>query len=265
MRCKGMPRLLRAVWITAPLSCVLTLVTMVWQAAPAAPSTASVSVRGTSFPFAGTPAVGALFTVSDGRLGAHFCTASVVHSPAGNLILTAAHCLKGYPDTGSPGIAFVPGYDGAAPAGVWMVTRIFVDAAWSATADPDDDFAFLTVARPGQSTPIESITGAEILGTSPPSAGLVRVIGYPDAQNEPIMCLNRTSKPMRTQMQFDCDSFTTGTSGGPFLVGTGARGDDTVIGVIGGYQEGGDSSDISYAAVFDQKVQALYNTSISER
>ena len=34
--------------------------------------------------FAGTPAVGALFTASAGRLGQHFCTASVVDSPAGD-------------------------------------------------------------------------------------------------------------------------------------------------------------------------------------
>jgi len=29
------------------------------------------------------------------RLGSHFCTASVVDSRAGNLVLTAAHCLAG--------------------------------------------------------------------------------------------------------------------------------------------------------------------------
>jgi V8-like Glu-specific endopeptidase len=267
MRPKARPGLVLAAWITGPLACILTLATMVWLAAPAAPSTASLGVLATSVPFAGTPAVGALFTVSDGQLGSHFCTASVVDSPAGNLVLTAAHCLKGFPDNGSPGIAFVPGYnDGLAPAGVWMVTRIFVDASWAAKADPDDDFAFLTVAQPGRSTPIESVTGAEILGVGQPPAGMVRVIGYPDAQNVPIICQNRASQASRTQMQFDCDSFTTGTSGGPFLIGTGARGDDMVIGVIGGYQQGGDSADVSYAAVFDRKIQALYNAvSVSER
>src|SRR5262249_44476971 len=46
--------------------------------------------------FAGTPAVGALFTTS-GRndlLGSHFCTASVVDSPHRDLVLTAAHCVS---------------------------------------------------------------------------------------------------------------------------------------------------------------------------
>src|ERR1700731_2819824 len=43
-------------------------------------------------PCSGQPAVGALFTTSKGRLGQHFCTASVVDSPAGDLLMTAAHC-----------------------------------------------------------------------------------------------------------------------------------------------------------------------------
>ena len=53
----------------------------------------SPSQNGASF--GGTAAVGALFTTSDGHLGTHFCTASVVNSPHGNLLLTAAHCVVG--------------------------------------------------------------------------------------------------------------------------------------------------------------------------
>jgi hypothetical protein len=43
----------------------------------------------------GTPAVGALFTISGGHLGTHFCTASVVNSPVKDLVITAAHCMHG--------------------------------------------------------------------------------------------------------------------------------------------------------------------------
>jgi hypothetical protein len=69
--------------------------------------------------FAGTPAVGALFTTSAGQLGQHFCTASVVDSPAGDLVITAAHCVTGTSGT----IEFVPGYDrGSQPYGAWTVT-----------------------------------------------------------------------------------------------------------------------------------------------
>jgi V8-like Glu-specific endopeptidase len=259
-------RLPSAAWFAGPLALLLGLAMIVWLAAPAAPATAALTALATPIPFRGTPTVGALFTVSDGRLGTHFCTASVVHSPAGNLVLTAAHCLAGNPGTGPGGIAFVPGYDdGAAPAGVWLVTQVFVDPAWAATADPDDDFAFLTVAQPGQSTPIEKITGAEGLGTGAAPAAMVHVIGYPDAQAEPIICQNRTSMFSPTQTQFDCDGYTEGTSGSPLLTGAAtASGEQTVIGVIGGYQQGGDSPDVSYAAAFGPSVQALYEIAAAQ-
>jgi V8-like Glu-specific endopeptidase len=253
---------LRAAWIAAPLSVIFTLAAVIWSAMPA-PATASLSALVTASPSAGTPAVGALFTISDGRLGTHFCTASVVASPEGNLILTAAHCLARYSGTG---IAFVPGYvDGATPEGVWPVTHIFVDRAWAATADPDDDFAFLTVAQPGSDTPIEHVTGAERLGTDQSAAGVTRVIGYPDALAQPIICQGRTTMFSPTQMRFGCGGFTEGTSGSPFLIDPGGPGGGvTVIGVIGGYQQGGDSADVSYAAAFGSNVQALYDVAVAQ-
>jgi hypothetical protein len=93
--------------------------------------------------------VGALFSLNaSGQLGIHFCTASVVDSPSGDLLITAAHCMKGR--TASE-MAFVPDYArGEKPFGVWTVSRIIVDQSWTSSADPDDDFAFLIVKqRPG--------------------------------------------------------------------------------------------------------------------
>jgi V8-like Glu-specific endopeptidase len=264
MRRTARRRLLRAAWVAGPLSAGLALAAALWSAMPA-PATAALSASVTASPFAGTPAVGALFTISNGRLGTHFCTASVVHSPEGNLILTAAHCLAGYSDTSPGSIAFVPGYvDGATPEGVWPVTRIFVDQAWATTADPDDDFAFLTVAQPGSSTPIEYVTGAERLGIDEPAAAVTRVVGYPDARAQPIVCQNGTSMLSATQRQFDCDGFTTGTSGSPFLVDPGGPGGVvTVIGVIGGYEQGGDSPNVSYAAALGANAEALYEVAVA--
>jgi V8-like Glu-specific endopeptidase len=257
-------RRLRPAWVAGSLSVLLALAAALWSVIPA-PAAASLSASVTASPFAGTPAVGALFTISNGRLGTHFCTASVVHSPQGNLILTAAHCLAGYSDSGPGSIAFVPGYvDGATPEGVWPVTRIFVDQAWAASADPDDDFAFLTVAQPGSSTPIEYVTGAERLGIGDPAAAVTRVVGYPDGLAQPIVCQNHTSMFSATQLQFDCDGFTNGTSGSPFLTDPGGPGGGvTVTGVIGGYQQGGDSPNISYAAAFGSNVQALYDVAVA--
>jgi hypothetical protein len=95
---------------------------------------------------------------------------------------------------------------------------------------------------------------------------VVRVIGYPESLDQPIACQNRISAFGPGQLEFDCADYTAGTSGGPLLTGVDATtGEGTVIGVIGGYEQGGDSSDVSYAATFGLNVRALYDTAISGR
>jgi len=219
------------------------------------------SVSQTGQDFAGTPAVGALFTLSGGRLGSHFCTASVIHSPNGDLVITAAHCVSG----SAADLAFVPGYNaGAAPYGIWIVTRVYVDASWSASSDPDDDVAFLRVSQPGSTVPIEDVTGAERLRTGAPARQLVEVIGYPDSADQAVTCRNWTREPMADQLEFDCGGYTDGTSGGPFLADVDPRtGRGTVIGVIGGYEQGGLTPQVSYSAMFGADVMALYQVAVA--
>jgi V8-like Glu-specific endopeptidase len=209
--------------------------------------------------FGGTAAVGALFATSAGKLSQHFCTASVINSPDGDLVITAAHCVTGTSGT----VAFVPGYHGGAiPYGVWTVTKVYVDRAWSSSANQDDDVAILQVHQPGSSVPIEDVTGAEQLGIGAPATReLVQVIGYPNGTNQPITCQNWLKEPMTDQLEFDCGGYTDGTSGGPFLSKVDpATGQGTVIGVIGGYEQGGDTPQVSYSAVFGANVAALYRT-----
>jgi V8-like Glu-specific endopeptidase len=206
--------------------------------------------------FTGTPAVGALFTMDGGKLSHHFCTASVVGSPHGDLVITAAHCVSG----GAAGVVFVPGYhSGAAPYGIWTVTKVYADAAWTSSGDPNDDVAFLRVAQHGSIIPIEDLTGAEQLETGLPARQLAEVIGYPNATNLAITCRNWTREPMADQLEFDCGGYTDGTSGGPFLIDVDPlTGQGAVIGVIGGYEQGGDTPQISYSAMFGPNVAALY-------
>jgi len=214
--------------------------------------------------FHGTPAVGALFsTTSSGGLGNHFCTASVVQSPQEDLVLTAAHCVSNRVGT----IEFAPGYqDGVTPYGVWTVSKVIVDQAWTSSASINDDVAFLIIAPSKDGEHIQNVTGAERLRFGQPASLPVQVIGYPDGQDLPVICQGRTSVPLPHQLEFDCGAYTNGTSGGPFLlndVGTGA-GQATVIGVIGGYQQGGDTAQISYAAAFGPNVSALYQQAIKQ-
>ena len=210
--------------------------------------------------FAGTPAVGALFTMSKGKLGRHFCTASVIGGPHGDLVVTAAHCV-----TGTSGIVFVPGYDrGAAPYGIWTVTKIYVDRSWTSSSNPDDDVAFLRVSQAGSIVPIEDVTGAEALKAGTPARQLVEVIGYPDSGSQPIVCRNWTREPMSEQLEFDCGGYTDGTSGGPFLASVNPlTGQGTVIGVIGGYEQGGLTPQVSYSSMFGANVAALYQQAVA--
>jgi V8-like Glu-specific endopeptidase len=266
----------RARWFSrAPLAAVLFTVLAVGAALTVTPAESAGGDIASSFAralrhlmstsqngqaFAGTPAVGALFTTSHGKLADHFCTGSVVNSPAGDLVVTAAHCVSGI-----SGLVFVPGYDrGATPYGVWRVTKVYTDPSWQASSDPDDDVAFVQVSQPGSIVPIEDVTGAEQLATGTAARQLVEVIGYPEATDEAIACRNWTREPMSDQLEFDCGGYTDGTSGGPFLADVNSlTGQGTVIGVIGGYEQGGLTPQVSYSSMFGAKVAALYKLALA--
>ena len=182
----------------------------------------------------------------------------MVDSPGGDLVMTAAHCVAGR----APGqFVFVPGFrDGLAPYGVWSVTRVIVDQAWATAADPDDDVAFLLVARPGTTAPVQHFTGGERLGIGQPAGQLVQVTGYPDDAAAPISCVNRVVLSRPDDLEFDCGGYTDGTSGSPLVAGVSpVTGLGTVIGVIGGYQRGGVTDSVSYADQLGTGVAALYD------
>lgn len=205
-------------------------------------------------------AVGALFS-GDG----HYCSASVVDSPRGNLVLTAAHCVhEGAGGGPYPNVLFEPGYhDGIAPFGAWAVTDIFVAPGWEATSDPDLDFAFLFVHQDGNPATLQSLTGADRLGTDRGYATTVELTGYPDSAEQPVTCQNVTTRQGAHQMQISCPGFPQGTSGAPWVLDPDpATNLGTVIGVIGGFESGGDD-DVSYSSYFDSDIETLYRTSVS--
>ena len=116
------------------------------------------------------------------------------------------------------------------------------------------------------SVPVEDVTGAERLGTdAPASRELVQVIGYPSATDQPVTCQDPIRQPMAGQLEFDCDGYTNGTSGGPFLSEVDqATGQGLVIGVIGGFQQGGDAPQVSYSAVLGANAAALYSEAVAD-
>jgi len=194
------------------------------------------------------------------RGGAHYCTASVVHSEGRDLIVTAAHCLTGS-GSGSGGIEFVPGYrDGRAPYGEWAVTRTYVGDGWKGRQDEDSDVAFARVGSRGGEE-VEDLVGGNPLvagrGVSPVGRA-VTVVGYPKAREAPVSCTNISTAYGDSQQRIECPGYSGGTSGSPWIDAEGR-----VVGVLGGFQQGGATDDVSYSVVLGGEVAALYGEAMS--
>jgi hypothetical protein len=122
------------------------------------------------------------------------CSGTVVHSPSGNVVWTAAHCLHG--GKGSDfytRVTFVPGYDGTKatraerePFGRWPARQIEVSPQWTRDADPERDsiaspfdFGAFEVDPPGSQTLEEAVgAGMDILFNAPRHLR-VESYGYP--------------------------------------------------------------------------------------
>lgn len=209
--------------------------------------------------------VGALF-YNDVK-GDHYCTAGVVDSPHGNLLVTAAHCLYGQ-NGYVKDIVFAPAFRaGNTPYGVWTVTSTLVDDRWTRSSDPDMDVGFATV-KPGSGRPgknIEEVLGGNKLGINEGFDQLVEVTGYPSDSDQPVSCFTRTRKQSDHQLRFDCGHFFGGTSGAPWIAGYDpGKKSGRIIGVIGGYETGGDTDATSYSSYFDDGVQALYTRAAAQ-
>ncbi|WP_224402935.1 serine protease [Pseudonocardia sp. ICBG1034] len=208
------------------------------------------------------PATGALFDGAAEDPGDHFCSASVVESATGDLVVTAAHCVAD--GDGTPartGMSFAPGYDdGTAPFGYWTVTAAAVPPGWLESGDPDSDVAFLTVSRP-DAPPIQQVTGAYRLAFGASGTGgddtPVTAVGYNDGDEDATTVSGTAGTLDEDQWQLDQPGLDQGSSGGPWLTGPD---DSEILAVTGGYQEGGDSPDVSYGADLGPAVQSAYRS-----
>jgi len=207
--------------------------------------------------------VGALF-FNDPK-GDHYCTAGVVDSPHDNLLVTAAHCLYGN-GAYDRDIVFVPGYhDGETPYGVWQTRTLIVDDRWIKSGDPDMDVGFVVLQSAKNGKNIEQILGANRLGFDEGFDHVVRVTGYPNNEDQPITCLARTFQQSAFQLRFACNGYFGGTSGSPWVTrfDTHKRTGE-IIGVIGGFEQGGNTDAISYSPYFDDDVRRLYEKAVTQ-
>jgi V8-like Glu-specific endopeptidase len=206
----------------------------------------------------GVSEIGGLYASS--RATQHGCTASVVQSPQGNLLITAAHCVSGR----GLGMVFAPGQHGAqTPYGRWIVTAAYLEPRWVRGQDPRADVAFLTVAPRrihGVSREIEQVTGAYSLGATAVRGEQVTITGYPaGSTNAPIACA-ATVYITDTYASFDCRGFVDGTSGSPWLRAT--KHGPQIVGVIGGLDQGGCEDYTSYSSPLGDDVQVAYRRAV---
>lgn len=211
--------------------------------------------------FSGVRTVGVLFYTTGSR--AHFCTASVVDSAHGDLLITAAHCV--YNTSPATNIAYVPGYrSGTRPYGTWTITSVVISSRWRSAHDPNYDVAFLTVAPHGKSQ-IQAVTGGLAVELNGGYDRSIEVIGYNDTQSEPTRCATHSFEFRADQQEFYCYNFRNGTSGGPWITGYNPKtGAGRVDGVIGGYEEGGILDWASYSPYFTSPIGTLFQQAETE-
>ncbi len=198
-------------------------------------------------PFNGVPYVGAVFSSENGQPANHFATAFVVTSKSGSILMSAAHILR---NRNAADLLFIPGYaHGEAPHGIWPVSESYVTAAWQKEQNIDDDFCFLKVRGNIQG----AVGSLRLLAGAGPQP--CEVIGYPDGLKGPVHATVPAAwHTPEHQLVFHCGGYPNGTSGSPWIV------KNSAYGLIGGFQQGGDSSDVSYSPYFGDNVRTLYGT-----
>ncbi|MBF4620769.1 serine protease [Clavibacter sp. VKM Ac-2542] len=188
------------------------------------------AASGAPIPHPDEPFVGVLFYVSGGRN--HACTASVVDTPSGDTIATAAHCLADRRTGAATRLAtFIPGAQGAsAPHGIWPVRVAAVSSAWTATGRASDDAGFARVSGPAGEVLAASVGAAEpVFGSAlVPATGQapdLAVLGYPTAGSATASleaCEGRPQHDTGGQTSLPC-TLGTGAAGSPVLTFTGEQ------------------------------------------
>ncbi|MFF8830126.1 trypsin-like serine peptidase [Streptomyces sp. NPDC015131] len=228
------------------------------DAGASGPPPARPAPQRSAVPSAGLPWVGVLLG-EDG----HWCTASVVDSPRGNVVATAAHCVYG-DGSAATGFSFAPGYRGRAarpaPYGTWKVRAVRVDDAWRAAGDDADahDVAFLVVEPDARGRAVQDVVGAARPEWTSGPRRRVTVTGYPNRDRNPsdgpVACTTDTREDpdLAGSVVMECDGFFDGTSGSPWLAG------GRLIGVL----SGGETDRESTAVLFGATARALYDEAV---
>lgn len=209
-------------------------------------------------------------TISGADASNHGCTASIVASPKGNIIVTAAHCVAGKAHNS---VYFTPAYNnGRAPHGTWQSTSIHVNPLWNTHKDINGagspyDFAFVVLAPKGGKH-VAQATGASLkLKIDQALPAQVQVYGYPATsyiksgsyKDTLYRGASTAVKDGAYWEELQCVGIPGGFSGGPWIAGA-----NEVFGVIGGKGQNLPASDPrNYSVHFGKLVKQLYDTAVA--
>jgi len=207
----------------------------------------------------------------DGQIELYQCSGSVIDSPAGDVVLTAGHCVID-PETGAvaESVIFDPGYrEGVKPYGDFAASSFVTTPEWSSTAgtsDPDEagDLAMLVLApstKTGQS--VEATVGALKVAFEQSREQTYTQWGYPGESpyNGEILYSHTTpyagvdpSYPPAVRPIKIASDFTAGASGGPWTIGPASA--PTVLSLTDYYYEN-DPRHL-YGAYFGSAARKVY-------
>jgi V8-like Glu-specific endopeptidase len=230
----------------------------------------------------GYPAIGKLTFDADGVLSLN-CTASVINGTSAvnneELALTAAHCIEGVEDGipyTSTDLAFDPMWNNNEdPYGSWSVEKVFLNSWMSCevpvvdcSTNPLNDYA-IVVLNPQDGEGVGDITGANGWTINQPDTiDNVTIAGIPGTSSDlltTVTGIDTVTESGSTYREATTPGFTDGTSGGPWLTGFDtATGLGTLVGDIGGYEEGGPSSGSpSYSDYWNSEFATVVSDAVS--
>jgi hypothetical protein len=133
-----------------------------------------------------------------------------------------------------------------------------VASGWRRGHNPDLDLAFLTVAAV-RGRQVQAVTGGLSIGFNLGYDRRIEAVAYDDGGSDPVRCATRSFQFRAGQLEFLCSGFSGGTSGAPWVAGYNpGNGAGTLVGVIGGYEDGGRYPWASYSAYFGSALRAAY-------
>ncbi|MET1087266.1 MAG: hypothetical protein ABWY04_09110 [Arthrobacter sp.] len=161
----------------------------------------------------------------------YVCSGNAVSSANKSTVATAGHCVLGGPGQAATNFTFVPAYEnGAAPHGKWTAKDLYTTSEWSSAGDLTYDTAF-AVMNPLNGKLLTDEVGGSGVAFNEDHGLTYTAFGYPADRpfnGETIRSCAGPASGDTTNPDFDtqgisCD-MTSGSSGGPWFIGSGPGG-----------------------------------------